>query len=254
MYLRIVCALTGPECRAVKQPSSREVVVTVKELRERLGLFSFQHEETRDECPFKNCLMPELDLRQGVIVEWMVGQPGAGALTSSLPILSRWLDGRGGWVIVDPDREWYVPALSGWGINLSRTLLLRPTSLQESCWVIEQCLRCPEVSVTCVRIKKRLPTSVQRRWKMAAELGGGVGLLCRPHDLQREPVWADLRLRATPLSGGLGDARRIRIDVLYRRGGLGGSAQVWEIDHAAGDVRLVPEMANPAAAAGAARA
>ena len=46
----------------------------------------------------------------------------------------------------------------------------------------------------------------------------------------------------------------MNIEVLYRRGGLGGSAQVWEIDHAAGDVRLVPEVANPAAAERAARA
>ncbi len=36
------------------------------------------------------------------------------------------------------------------------------------------------------------------------------------------------------------------IEVLYRRGGLGGSTQAWEIDHAAGLVRLVPEVANPA--------
>jgi len=42
--------------------------------------------------------------------------------------------------------------------------------------------------------------------------------------------------------------------VLYRRGGKGGSAQVWEIDHAAGIVRLVPEVANPKTAERAERA
>jgi hypothetical protein len=89
---------------------------------------------------------------------------------------------------------------------------------------------------------------------MAAEKGGGIGLLFRTDEAQREPVWADLRLRATPLSGGQGDARRIKIDVLYRRGGIGGSAQVWEIDHAAGDVRVVSEVAGPEAAERAARA
>jgi hypothetical protein len=236
------------------QGTSREAIVTVKELRERIGLFSFQHEESRDELPVEKGKTPELDLRRGVIVEWIIGRQGAGALTASLPILSRWLDGRGAWVIVDPDRESYAPALSGWGINLSRTLLLRPATLQEACWAIEQCLRCPEVSVTWACIARRLPVTVRRRWKMAAEAGGGVGLLFRPIDAEHEPVWADLRLRATPLPGGQGDARRIRIDVLYRRGGRGGSAQVWEIDHASGDVRLVPEVANPAAAERAARA
>ena len=96
--------------------------------------------------------------------------------------------------------------------------------------------------------------TVNRRWKLAAEVGGGVCSLFRPDSARREPAWADLRLRVTPLSGGQGDARRIRVDVLYRRGGLGGSAQVWEIDHAAGDVHLVPEVAHPTIADRAARA
>jgi protein ImuA len=236
------------------KPPSREATVTVKELRERLGLFTFQNEERRDEPSVQTGSMSALDLRPGVIVEWLVARPGAGALTSTLRILSRYHDGRGAWVIVDPVRESYVPALFGWGINPSRTLLLRPATLQETCWVIEQCLRCPGVSVTWASIDKRLPTTVHRRWKMAAEVGGGVGLLFRPDEAGREPVWADLRLRATPLSGGQGDARRIKIDVLYRRGGLGGSAQVWEVDHAAGDVRLVPEVANSTVTERAARA
>ena len=236
------------------KPLSSEAIATVKELRERLGLFSFQHEAKRDETLVQKDSMPEFDLRPGLIVEWLVARPGSGALTSTLRILSRCLDDRGAWVIVDPVRECYVPALSGWGINPSRTLLIRPATLQETCWVIEQCLRCPGVSVTWASIDKRLPTTVHRRWKMAAEVGGGVGLFFRPDEAQREPVWADLRLRATPLSGGQGDSRQIRIEVLYRRGGLGGSAQVWEIDHAAGDVHLVPEVANPTAAARAAGA
>jgi hypothetical protein len=236
------------------KPPSREAIVTVKELRERLGLFSFQHEEGRNDPVVKKGGMPELDLAPGVMIEWLVAGPGAGALTSTLGILSRYIDRRGVWVIVDPVGECYMPAFSGWGIDPSRTLLVRPGTLQETCWVIEQCLRCPGVAVTWACIDRRLPKTVHRRWKMAAEVGGGVGLLFRPNEAKWEPVWADLRLRATPLSGGQGDGRRIKIDVLYRRGGLGGSAQVWEIDHAAGDVRLVPEVAHPTAAARAARA
>jgi hypothetical protein len=233
---------------------TREAGVTVKELRERLGLFSFKHDEKLDEPLVQNGSMPELELRPGVIIEWLVERPGAGALTSALAILSRWLDGRGTWVIVDPVRESYVPAMAGWGVNPSRTLLLRPATLQETCWVIEQCLRCPGVSVTWASIDRLLPTTVRRRWKIAAEVGGGVGLLFRTDEAEREPVWAELRLRATPLARGQGDARQIKIDVLYRRGGIGCSAQVWEIDHAAGDVRVVPEVATSKAAARAARA
>src|SRR5262249_14367904 len=176
------------------------------------------------------------------------------AATSALQILSGHLGARGILAVVDPIRESYVPAVSGWGINPSRMLLLRPATLRETCWAIEQCLRCPGVAATCAWVQEPPTMTVNGRWKLAAEVGGGVCSLFRPDSARREAAWADLRLRVTPLSGGQGDARRIRVDVLYRRGGLGGSAQVWEIDHAAGDVHLVPEVAHPAAAERAARA
>jgi protein ImuA len=169
-------------------------------------------------------------------------------------MVSRNIGGRGAFVIVDPCGEVYAPAVTGWGLDPGRLLILRPSSTREACWGIEQCLRCPGVSATWAWVERGLPVNVLRRWKLAAESGGGVGLLFRPDAARREPAWADLRLGVTPLSGGQGDARRIRIDVLYRRGGLGGDAQVWEIDHATGDVRLVPEVAHPAAADRAARA
>ena len=236
------------------KPPIREALETVQELRERLGLFSFRNEAGRTGSGVETGSLPALDLRPGIIVEWLVTRPGAGALTSTLQILSRCLGGRGAWVVVDPVRESYVPAISGWGLDPARTLLLHPGTVQETCWAIEQCLRCPGVAATWACIEQRLSPTVLRRWKRAAEVGGGVGLLFRPDCARREPSWADLRLRVTPLSGGRGDSRRIKIDVLYRRGGLGGSTQVWEIDHAAGDVRLVPEVAHPATAERAARA
>jgi len=155
---------------------------------------------------------------------------------------------------VDPARECYVPALSGWGIDPSKTLLVNPATLKETCWAIEQCLRCPGVSATWAWVEERIPERVHRRWQLAAEVGEGVGLFFRPIGAQREPVWADLRLLITPLAGGQGETRRVQIDVLYRRGGLGGTAQVWEIDHASGVVRLVPKVAAPTSAERKARA
>ncbi|MFI5457194.1 MAG: hypothetical protein ACHRXM_17245 [Isosphaerales bacterium] len=110
------------------------------------------------------------------------------------------------------------------------------------------------MSATWAWVDQRIPERVHRRWQMAAEVGGGVGLFFRPFGAQREPVWADLRLLVTPQAGGQGQTRRVRIETLYRRGGKGGSAQAWEIDHAAGIVRLVSEVANPTTVERAARA
>ena len=114
---------------------------------------------------------PELDLRPGMIVEWLVTGPGAGAATSALQILSRHLGGRGVWAVVDPVREAYIPAVSGWGIDPGRMLLLRPASLRETCWAIEQCLRCPGVSATW-RVG---PGASDRDRESPMETGGGSG-------------------------------------------------------------------------------
>jgi protein ImuA len=175
-----------------------------------------------------------------------VAGQGAGAVISAFQIMLQSSARRGTWAIVDSARECYAPAFSGWGIDPGRILVLRPAGLPEACWAIEQCLRSPGVSATWAWVNERIPERVHRRWQLAAEVGGGVGLFFRPITARREPVWADLRLLVEPQAGGGGETRRANIEVLYRRGGRGGSTRSWEIDHAAGLVRLVPEVADPA--------
>jgi protein ImuA len=232
----------------------REVRDIIQELRRHVAVFSFREEVPKVESAMQQGSLPELGVRPGSIVEWLVARPGAGGVTSALQIMAQSTGSRGVWAIVDPARECYFPALAGWGIDLGRTVVLRPATLQETCWAIEQCLRCSGVSATWAWLDQRVPERVHRRWQLAAEVGGGVGLFFRPAGARREPVWADLRLLATPRAGGAGETRRVQIEELYRRGGKGGSARAWEIDHAAGIVRLVPEVAHPATASLAARA
>ena len=109
----------------------------------------------------------------------MAGQ-GAGAVTLALQIMLQSSARRGIWAVVDSARECYAPALSGWGIDPGKILVLRPASLPETCWAIEQCLRCPGVSATWAWVDERIPARVHRRWQMAAEVGGGVGMFFRP--------------------------------------------------------------------------
>jgi protein ImuA len=226
---------------------------TVEELRSSLGLFSFQGNGAPAESPFGTSLSSPLGVRPGGIIEWLVDGEGAGAVTLALQVVSR--SARDGTLaVVDSARDLYVPALPGWGIKLDEILVIRPATLQETCWSIEQCLRCPGIRATLAWVDNRIPARVHRRWQMAGESGGGVGMFFRPAQARREPIWADLRLMVTPRPGGQGGTRRLYIEVLYRRGGLGGCPQAWEIDHAAGLVRLVPEVANPATANRAARA
>jgi protein ImuA len=235
-------------------PSRREVRETVQELRRHAGLFSFRSDVPESEYVSQNSISPDLGVRPGAIVECLMSRQGAGAVTSAMQIMARSPSGRGFFAIVDPACEFYVPSLSGWGVDPGQALLLRPKTKEEACWAIEECLRCPGLSATWAWVDERIPARVHRRWQLAAEAGGGVGLFFRPITARRESVWADLRLLITPQAGTQEETRRLKIDVLYRRGGKGGITQAWEIDHAAGLVRLVSEVADPEVAMRKARA
>jgi len=220
---------------------------TVADLRERLGLFSFQ-DDSAASVPTAT-LKSEWDqigVRPGGIVEWLTAVPGAGAVTLAWHAMSHSTFGRGLWAIVDSAHESYAPGFAGWGVALSQALLIRPSNRREESWAIEQCLRCPAVSATWAWIDHKTPERTCRRWQLAAEAGEGVGVFFRPDSAQREPVWADLRLLATPCAGGQGMARQVQIDVLYRRGGVGGPPRRWELNHVSGALRLVPELADSA--------
>jgi protein ImuA len=220
----------------------------IQDLRRQLGLFSFQQDNLNNKNISNNRIGPELFFQPGGLVEWLTASPGAGAVAATMPMMSRHFSVPGILAIVDPVREFHAPAISGWGVSLSQTLLVCPKTRQEACWAVEQCLRCPGVSAVWAWVGERFPTHVLRRWQLAAEAGGGVGWFFRPEAARREPTWAHVRLLVTPLAGLQREARRVRVDVLYHRGGLGGTAQVWEIDHAEGVMRVVPELADPAVA------
>jgi protein ImuA len=186
-------------------------------------------------------------------VEWLVETDGSGALVLAKYLVSQSQGGGSVVAVVDPLGECYLPAFTGWGLDARRLLVVHPETLQETSWGVEQCLRCEGIKATLAWVDRRIHERVHRRWQLAAEAGGGIGMFFRPVETRREPVWADLRLLVRPLVKGEGEIRRIHVEVLYRRGGLGGSAQVWEIDHAAGFVRLVPPVANSAQASRAPR-
>ena len=91
-------------------PSRREVRETVQELRRHGGLFSFRSDVPASESVSRNSISPELGVRPGGIVECLVARQGAGAFTSAMQIMAKSSAGRGFLAVVDPAREFYVPA------------------------------------------------------------------------------------------------------------------------------------------------
>jgi protein ImuA len=81
----------------------------------------------------------------------------------------------------DPRNELYPPALGALGIPLDRLFLLKPKTPEDEIWAVTQCLACKGVGATVAAIP-RLTRIQARRLQLAAERGGGVGLILRPHD------------------------------------------------------------------------
>jgi hypothetical protein len=81
-------------------------------------------------------------------------------------------------VISDPRRLIYPPALAAMGFDLSRLLMLRPRSAAEELWAVTEALRCKGVGAVIAAMGK-LTKIEARRLQLAAEQGGGMGVLLR---------------------------------------------------------------------------
>ncbi|HEY2250283.1 MAG TPA: hypothetical protein VGH74_04445 [Planctomycetaceae bacterium] len=209
--------------------------------------------------------------RPGMLVEWIVAGEGSGAARLALPMACQSLQNGGVLVVIDERREFYPPAAVRLGLDLDRTIVVRPRNQQETIWALEQALRCPGVAATLSWIGQ-LPDRLFRRLQLAAEHGARLGLLMRPIEAVKTSTWADLRWLVQPvreeastIQAGLvqpvlndvrsrlsfTSGRRLRIELLHCREGTPGGAVYLEIDDETGAVRVVPPLA---AATGVSRA
>jgi hypothetical protein len=82
------------------------------------------------------------------------------------------------------------------GIDLDRLVVVQPA---EPDWIVIQALSCPAIdAVLCW--PDRLQDKMFRRWQLAAERGGSIGLLVRPSAARGNPSWSDMQLGITPLA------------------------------------------------------
>ena len=103
-----------------------------------------------------------------------------GVCTLDFDELSRACDPTQGAIIYcDDTRNLYPPAIANSGIPLDHLYLLRPEKPADRIWAITECLRCPGVAATIANVE-RLSRIEARRLQLAAERGGGMGLLLRP--------------------------------------------------------------------------
>jgi protein ImuA len=212
-----------------------------------------------------DALLPNGRLPAGSLVELLSAADGAGAWTLSL-LMAKHVCGE--WktlVLVDGQRCFYPPGAAQLGIDLERSLVIRPRTRRDCLLATNQSLRCRGVGAV-VGWHDPLRTLDARRLQAAAEAGGGVGFVLRPAEALRAPSFANLRLLIAPLKNGeCGNRssfsilhssfsiRALRVEVVRCRGGRDGQSVLLEIGNEPGDVRALSEVAPAAAPARAAR-
>lgn len=166
-------------------------------------------------CEAFNELFAARGIRPGSLVEWLQGDAG-GATTVSLAVARNVCSRRRPLILIDPQWEIFPLALKGLGFDLSRVVIIRPTSGQEAFWACEEALRCPGVGLVWAPLEKIHVTGF-RRLQLAAEASLGVGFLLRSAQAARQPSWAESRLRVDPRPS-CPDWPRFRVEVAYSQG------------------------------------
>jgi hypothetical protein len=227
-------------------------------------------------------LLPEGGFRRAALAEWLSAGEGSGATGLALAAACEACRDGGALVVLDRRREFYPPAAARLGIEPESLIVVQAGSQADEHWALDQALRSPGVAAV-LAWPERLDGRTFRRLQLAAEEGGGLGLLIRPLVARQEPSWADVRLLVEPLpatSGAtagssssaaitvgqaghrpkvgrgtrqsssdapLGHKRRLRIHLLRCRGGAVGRHVDLETDDETHPVHLAAPLAHPAA-------
>lgn len=148
------------------------------------------------------------------LTELLCPAPGIGELGLIAPALAALCQSETRWLAwIEPPFVPYAPALAAAGVDPAKMLLITPGTRVEALWALEQAL----MAGACGAVlgwPPRIDMAATRRLLLAARKGGTWGCLFRPVAAARAASAAELRLRLSPLP-----ERRLRVDVLKRRGG-----------------------------------
>jgi len=152
-------------------------------------------------------------------------EPGAAAGFCAL-LLAR-AGGTVLWIAPEPDA--WPPGLARFGLAPADLVLVQAPRRAEALWAMEESLRCPGVAGVLL-LAETVEMTAARRLQLAAEAGGGIGLLLRPAGSVDAATVAMTRWRvdALPGAGGaqaLGDPRwRLSLER-----GRGAQPQSWDV-------------------------
>jgi protein ImuA len=156
------------------------------------------------------------------LTEILSAATGIGALRLVLPALAR-LSREGRWIIwVAPPHVPYSPALHGYGLDLTRVLVVElpedeASGRLQTLWAYEQALRFDDCGAALLW-QDRISNLRLRRLQIAAESSATWGLVFRPAICASQPSPAPLRLEIEALPAVLASASSLRVSVRKARG------------------------------------
>ncbi len=160
-----------------------------------------------------------------------------------LPLLFARSAAKTGWIVwCDFEKRFYPPAAAALGLPLEKLVLLRPTSEREQLWAATECLRSAGVAA-CVMSAARLSFIQARRMQLAAERGGGIGLLLRPAKAMSQPYAAATRWLVRPEPGER-TLQRWSAQLIHGHGGRVGKSVLLEVCHETHHVRALAAMGH----------
>jgi len=197
-------------------------------------------------------LLPQRGFCRGTLVEWLGAQGGAAATLATIVARQACRDGAA-LVVIDPRSRHspnavagycYPPALLNLGFDLAQIIFVRPQNRKDYLWVLNQSLATRGVGAV-LSWPQALDDRAFRGLQLAAEKGGGLGLLVRSFDARGQPTWSEVQLGvetlpAVPSRSSLNrinTLRRLRIELLRSRGGKPNSAVELELDDERGILR-----------------
>lgn len=164
-------------------------------------------------------LLPDGGLRRGTLSEWIGAEVGCGVLSLAMRVAAV-AQSDGPLIIVDTEKTLYPPAIQATGVSLAEAIFVRPSSLTDALWAVEQSLRCAGIGGVLFPVDQ-LRTQDFRRLQLAAEDGTAIGILVRPPDSQGQSGWADVRLLISPKPSRPNSfCRRMAVQCVYAKGSL----------------------------------
>ena len=151
--------------------------------------------------------------------------------------------------VEDRTDPWYAPAVARAAkVPIERILILHPPAARDAkpaLWALAECLGSPGVCATIARVPDKLSSIDARRLQLAAERGGGIGVLLRRHHPARPLQYsAAMRWLVEPLPAEISRSQRWRITLLHGHGGRIGQPVALEVDRETDRVCALEELAD----------